>query len=132
LRFATEHENPEPDRPASILDLAALGSAADAFEAGIAADPQDLRLLFAAGSSLGGARPKALVSDGTRKWIAKFPSRQRDGRFDVVGLEAVGLDLAARAGLVVPAHEMAKLGRTKRRALLVERFDTIGARVAGT
>jgi serine/threonine-protein kinase HipA len=128
LRFSTGHANPELDRPATVLDLAALGSAADAFEAGIAADPHDLRLLFAAGSSLGGARPKALVSDGTRQWIAKFPSRARDGRFDVVGLEAVGLDLAARAGLVVPVHEMAKLGKTKRRALLVERFDTIGTR----
>jgi serine/threonine-protein kinase HipA len=67
------------------------------------------------------------VSDGTGEWIAKFPSVQRDGRFDVVGLEAVGLDLAQRAGIDVPAHDLRRLGDTAQRALLVERFDVVGA-----
>jgi serine/threonine-protein kinase HipA len=103
-----------------------LAAAAEAFDAGLAVDPVSLRLLFAAGSSLGGARPKAMVSNEERNWIAKFPSVGRDGRFDVVGLEAVGLDLAARAGLEVPDHELRTLGSTRRRALLVERFDIVG------
>ncbi|MCC6195301.1 MAG: type II toxin-antitoxin system HipA family toxin [Burkholderiales bacterium] len=127
LQFAIGSLQPVPREPAGVIDLVTLAAAADAFEAGLAADPHGLRLLFAAGSSLGGARPKALVSDGELQWIAKLPSAKRDGRFDVVGLEAVGLDLAARAGLVVPSHELRRLGKTRRRALLVERFDTVAA-----
>jgi len=126
LRFVAGRVRPAPRQPAGMLELTALDAAAEAFESGLAADPDGLQRLFAAGSSLGGARPKAMVSDGKRHWIAKFPSTKRDGRFDVVGLETVGLDLAAQAGLVVPAHRLHKLGRTGRRALLVERFDTVG------
>jgi len=126
LRFETDRLAPAQGQPAGVPDLAELAAAAAAFESGLAADPHSLQLLFATGSSLGGARPKAMVSDDNRQWIAKFLSVQRDGRFDVVGLEAVGLDLASRAGLLVPAHDLHKLGRTKRRALLVERFDAVG------
>jgi serine/threonine-protein kinase HipA len=114
--------------PADITDLAALASAAESFDAGLAGDPRGLQLLFAAGSSLGGARPKALVDDGEHRWIAKFRSVKRDGRFDVVGLEATGLDLAANAGIRVPAHELRMLGKSTQRALLVERFDAVGER----
>lgn len=128
LRFVTDRPATAASQPAGVADIAELAAAAEAFEAGLAGDPHGMRLLFATGSSLGGARPKALVSYGKRQWIAKFRSVQRDGRFDVVGLEAVGLDLAARAGMSVPAHELHKLGRTKRRALLVERFDAVGER----
>ena len=109
----------------SDSDLAALFAAAERFEAGADDDPNGLQRLFVAGSSIGGARPKALLSDATGEWIAKFPSRQRDGRFDVVGLEAVGLDLAAGAGIAVPDHRLVPLGQTKRRTLLVRRFDVL-------
>lgn len=115
-----------PARAASSdTDLVALGAAAERFEAGDTSDSAELHRLFIAGSSIGGARPKALLSDASGDWIAKFPSRQRDGRFDVVGLEAVGLDLAAAAGLEVPDHRLVRLGRSKRRALLVRRFDVV-------
>ena len=127
LRFVLGNDPPVGRQPAGVVDLAALAAAAEAFEAGLADDSAGLRLLFAAGSSLGGARPKALVTDGSCDWIAKFPSTKRDGRFDVVGLEAVGLDLASRAGLVVPAHDLRTLGDTRQRALLVERFDLTGS-----
>lgn len=127
LRFAIGNDPPARQPSASVIDLATLASAAEAFDAGLADDSGGLRLLFAAGSSLGGARPKALVSDGTHHWIAKFGSTKRDGRFDVVGLEAVGLDLADRASLIVPVHELRTLGDTRQRALLVERFDLIGS-----
>ena len=56
-----------------------------------------------------------LISDATGEWIANFPSRHRDGRFDVVGLEAVGLDLAAAAGITVPDHRLLRLGKSGRR-----------------
>ncbi len=62
---------------------------------------EDLRLLLAPGSSLGGARPKASVidKDGSLP-IAKFP--QHDDTTRVSLWEAVALKLAAQAGIPVP------------------------------
>lgn len=62
---------------------------------------EDLRLLFAPGSSMGGARPKASVieKDGQLA-IAKFP--RRDDEINTVAWEAVALALARKAGIAVP------------------------------
>ena len=62
---------------------------------------EDLRLLFAPGSSLGGARPKASVieKDGHLA-IAKFP--RKDDEINTVVWEAVALALATKAGIAVP------------------------------
>lgn len=84
----------------------------------------DLRDLVDAGGSLGGARPKAAVRDhaGTLL-IAKFPRAGSD-EWEVMAWEKVTLDLAARAGIDVPAHQLVTvLGR---RVLLLERFDRHG------
>ncbi len=108
-------------------DLRALSLAAERFEAGRPESDVTLQRLFVAGGSPGGARPKVLVSDETGDWIAKFPSRGRDDRFDIVGLEATGLDLAAAAGIAVPEHRVVALGARRRRALLVRRFDVTAA-----
>ena len=81
----------------------------------------DLGDLVAAGSSLGGARPKAAVvlDDGVLA-IAKLPRRGSD-EWDVMGWEKVTLDLAAAAQLTVPrSHLVRVLGRN---VLLAERFD---------
>jgi serine/threonine-protein kinase HipA len=104
---------------ADILDLEDLAAAAQRLDAGEPVDERS-RALLAAGSSPGGARPKALVRDGDRHWLAKFPSR-RD-RYDEVGLEATGLALARAAGLEVPEFTLAQLSEGHR-ALLVKRFD---------
>ncbi len=120
LRFSPPDHAPVPALSSGVAELA---KAAERFEAGLDLDDAQLQALFAAGSSPGGARPKALVRDATGEWLAKFPSARRDGRFDIVGLEATGLDLAARAGSAVPEHRLAKLGSGSRRALLVRRFD---------
>lgn len=82
-------------------------------------DPGYMALLYA-GSSPGGARPKALISDVSGEWLAKFPSIK--DQVDMVGLEAATLELGRRAGLVVPDSKIAHLGE-KRKALLVRRFD---------
>jgi serine/threonine-protein kinase HipA len=67
-------------------------------------DPEYLKwlnLLIAPGSSLGGARPKASVSDKyNHLWIAKFPSRKDD--VDVGGWEMVVHDLAISSGIKMP------------------------------
>jgi serine/threonine-protein kinase HipA len=71
------------------------------------------------GSSIGGARPKALLSDGACKLIAKFSSTTDS--FSVVKGEFVAMELARRAGLDVARVELVEsMGRD---VLLVERFD---------
>lgn len=104
---------------ADILTLAELADAAARLEKGRPIDDR-CRTLLAAGSSPGGARPKALVRDAEARWIAKFGSL-RD-QFDEVGLEATGLALARLAGLATPDFRLAPLAGG-RRALLVRRFD---------
>lgn len=80
----------------------------------------ELEFLFAPGSSLGGARPKASVraTDG-RPLIAKFPKPDDDYR--VVAWECVALTLARRAGLSVEAFSLQDV--KGRDVLLLERFD---------
>lgn len=91
--------------------------------------PSDLRDLIAAGSSLGGARPKAaVVNSGGVLTIAKFPRRGSDD-WDVIGWEAATLDLARGAGITVPRSRLILVGG--RRVLLVERFDRTGDRRLG-
>lgn len=120
LAFFPPGQAPERlDTDAGILELDALAEAAAEFEAGREIDDR-CRALLAAGSSPGGARPKALVRDEHGHWIAKFASRRDD--VDEVGLEATSLALAERAGLNVPAFRLAPLAGG-RRALLVRRFD---------
>jgi len=111
----------------SLVEVGKLLRAADEVEAG-APISQQMRDLFDAGSSLGGARPKASVvkADGTLA-IAKFPRETDD--WDVIGWEKVELDLAARSGLTVAASELIKIGR--RHVLLVDRFDRVGERRLG-
>jgi len=78
--------------------------------------------LFAPGSSLGGARPKASVRDeGGALCIAKFPSRQ-DTR-DVGGWELVAHRLAAKAGIRVPEARQLRLPESPYTTFLVKRFD---------
>src|SRR5436853_5399644 len=86
---------------------------------------EDLRLLFAPGSSLGGARPKASVveKDG-HLTIAKFP--RKDDEVNKVIWESVALALAQKAGIPVPSARVEKIG--KKPVLLLRRFDRDGMR----
>lgn len=81
---------------------------------------EDLRLLLAPGSSLGGSRPKASIRerDG-RLALAKFP--HRDDEIDTVRWEATALALAQRAGLSVPDWRLEVV--TDRPVLILRRFD---------
>ncbi len=81
---------------------------------------EDLKLLLAPGSSLGGARPKATVRDKDGHLaIAKFP--KFDDEIDIIGWEAVSLTLAAKANIQVPEWRLEKVGR--QRILISRRFD---------
>jgi serine/threonine-protein kinase HipA len=86
---------------------------------------EDLRLLLAPGSSLGGARPKASVreKDG-RLTIAKFP--RGDDAFNTVAWEAVALALAKASGIAVARARVEIVAG--RPVLLLQRFDRDGTR----
>jgi serine/threonine-protein kinase HipA len=120
LAFSTEEAAAAVPAVVGAADLAALMRAAEDFESGREIEDQALRRLLAAGSSAGGARPKALVRDADGSWIAKFKSA-RDERFDVVGLEAAAMQAAPEAGLEAAETRLVALG--KRKVLLVKRFD---------
>jgi len=95
-----------------------LAESAERVENGIPLTPELDRALLH-GSSVGGARPKALLDDGDRKLIVKFSSAT--DTYPVVKGEFVAMELARRAGLdVAPVNLTAAHGRD---ALLVERFD---------
>ena len=81
-----------------------------------------LKILFAPGSSLGGARPKAsVVGPDSGLWIAKFPSR--DDRWDVGGWEMVVNDLATKSGLNVSKALAKKYNHKTYHTFLTRRFD---------
>jgi serine/threonine-protein kinase HipA len=103
----------------SLIGLPRLLAAAEHVEADDETD-EDLRLLLAPGSSLGGARPKASVRDRDgHLTIAKFPSRTDD--VNVVRWEAVALELARRSGIPVATSRVEHVAG--RDVLLVRRFD---------
>lgn len=84
---------------------------------------EDLQVIFAPGSSLGGARPKASVIDRQgRLAIAKFPRETDDYNIEV--WEDVALRLAARAGIRTPRHELIRVAGKP--VLLSRRFDRDG------
>ncbi|MCO6416182.1 type II toxin-antitoxin system HipA family toxin [Siccirubricoccus sp. KC 17139] len=79
----------------------------------------DLLLLFAPGSSLGGARPKASVADKDGHLaIAKFPN---DDDYSIETWEEVALRLAGKAGIRTAEHRLERVARKP--VLVSRRFD---------
>ena len=80
-----------------------------------------LNSLIAPGSSLGGARPKAGVTDSNgHLWIAKFPSRS-DER-NIGAWEMIVHELAKLTGLIVPECKDEQFS-SDHHTLLTKRFD---------
>ena len=105
-------------RAVQTATLEELLSAAEKVEQGVPLTADLDQALFH-GTSLGGARPKAMIEDGDTKMIAKFSSRT--DTYNVVKAEFVAMRLAARAGLdVAPVRLAHAAGKD---VLLVERFD---------
>ena len=104
------------------LQAASLYFEQSAEEGGDRDHEQWLTQLFAPGSSLGGARPKASVrdEDGTL-CIAKFPSRQ--DRRDVGAWELVAHRLAAKAGITVPLVRGIRVPGSGYTTFVAKRFD---------
>jgi len=80
-----------------------------------------LNMLLAPGSSLGGARPKASVTDPNGGlWIAKFPSVTDD--HDIGGWEMVVHELAVNCGIQVSQSQLDKYSG-RHHTFLTNRFD---------
>ncbi len=126
LRFARQEGGPflaehEAARIPPLIDLPRLLSAAEHVVGDTDSD-EDLRLLLAPGSSLGGARPKASVRDRDGHLaIAKFP--HKDDETNAVLWEGVALRLAAKAGIPVPDWRIESV--VNKPVLLLRRFDRV-------
>lgn len=92
----------------------------------LAKDDQDFRAisdLVDAGSSLGGARPKAaVITANGRLALAKFPHLSSD-EWDVPGWEKLEAELALRSGVDVAATDLVKV--KGRNVLVSYRFDRL-------
>lgn len=123
LGFGRHQSPPAPLRKFNqAIDLEKLQSLAAALiKDEIPSDPQaqqvqDLMLL---GTSMGGARPKAVVQDGEGLWIAKF--NRGDDRWNNTRVEHAMLRLARECGLHTAESRIETVGTKD--VLLVRRFD---------
>ncbi len=129
LRFAKREDGPflaeyGSTRIPPLINLPQLLSAVERV-VGDADSDEDLRLLLAPGSSLGGARPKASVRDQNGHLaIAKFP--HRDDEINSVLWEAVALRLATKAGIPVSDWRIENV--LNKPVLLLRRFDRVQGR----
>ena len=108
-----------------LTDIRELVAASKEFEkseeANILPDRKWLKQLVQPGSSLGGARPKASVTDAAKAlYVAKFPSRKDD--YDVGLWEHLVHLLAAEAGICTALTKLISTGEGHH-TLLSRRFD---------
>lgn len=105
-------------RSARNVPLEELLKSAERVEQGIPLTPELDQALFH-GSSIGGARPKALIEDQGTKYIAKFSSSS--DLYSVVKAEFIAMRLAVAAG--VKAAPVKLVQAANKDILLIERFD---------
>ena len=124
LGFGLDQEPPAPLRKFNqTMDLERLQDLADAIiadedlpQGAEAAQVQDLML---GGTSMGGARPKAVVEDKEGLWIAKF--NRKDDTWNEARVERAMLELGRECGLHTAESRITTIGN--RDALLLKRFD---------
>ena len=107
-------------RVANNVSLEELSESAERVEKGVPLTPELDQALFH-GSSIGGARPKALIQEQGGKYVAKFSSST--DLYSVVKAEFIAMRLAALAGLNAAAVKLDKA--VNKDVLLIERFDRV-------
>ncbi|MGY3396148.1 serine/threonine-protein kinase HipA [Bradyrhizobium sp. USDA 3311] len=117
LDFQSSAEKYVP-REASAASLEELQAATALVEKGLPLT-QDLDRALLHGSSIGGARPKTMITSDSKKYITKFSSQ--NDLYNVVKAEFVAMRLAAKAGLA--AASVALERAAGKEVLLIERFD---------
>ncbi|MEY9441717.1 type II toxin-antitoxin system HipA family toxin [Bradyrhizobium elkanii] len=123
LGFGLGQQPPAPRRKFNkTIELAKLQEIAEALmrEEDIkteeAAQVQDLMLI---GTSMGGARPKAVVEDADGLWIAKF--NRPDDRWNNTRVEHAMLELAKACGISAATSRVQTIAGKD--VLLIKRFD---------
>ncbi|MFT3779357.1 MAG: HipA domain-containing protein [Ottowia sp.] len=129
LGFGLNQTPPAPKRTFNrTLDLATVQAIADAIvadegqpAAGGAgdADHDQVEKLMVIGTSMGGARPKAVVEDDDGLWIAKF--NRQDDAWNNARVEHAMLTLGRACGLITAESRVVEVAG--RDVLLVKRFD---------
>ena len=124
LGFGLNQKPPAPKRRFNrTLDLEELQALADAIVADEpppdGSDATQVEKLLQLGTSLGGARPKAVVEDADGLWIAKF--NRADDKWNNARVENAMLVLGRECGLVTAESRVIQVAG--RDVLLVKRFD---------
>ncbi len=128
LGFGLNQTPPAPKRAFNqTLDLAKLQAVADALirdddaptDAPVDAVSEQIQNLLLLGTSMGGARPKAVVENAAGLWLAKF--NRADDAWNSARVEHAMLLLARACGLSVAESRV--VGVAGRDVLLVKRFD---------
>jgi serine/threonine-protein kinase HipA len=123
LGFGLNNVPPAPRRKFNkTLDLEKLQALADALvRDDLPNDPEapQIQELLLLGTSMGGARPKAVVQDDDGLWVAKFG--RADDRWNNPRVEHAMLRLAHECGITTAESRMETVGG--RDVLLVKRFD---------
>lgn len=124
LGFGLNQVPPAPKRSFNqTLDLAKVQAAADVIVAGeeVVPDAVDEQVgnLLLVGTSMGGARPKAVVEDADGLWIAKF--NVATDPWNSARVEHAMLLLARACGLTAAESRVVEVA--SRDVLLVKRFD---------
>ncbi|MET3900272.1 serine/threonine-protein kinase HipA [Devosia sp. UYZn731] len=105
-------------RLAAQASLDELMEAAAMIEKGLPLTPA-LDQALNHGTSIGGARPKALINEGAKKFIAKFSAS--NDTYSVVKAEFIAMKLATACGL--NAAPVSITHAAHKDVLLIERFD---------
>jgi len=124
LSFGLGQQPPAPRRKFNqTILLAKLQAKADAIvnDEELPADPEVTQAgeLLLEGTSMGGARPKAVVENDEGLWIAKF--NRSDDRWNYARIEHAMLGLARACGLTTAESKIVSIGA--RDVLLIKRFD---------
>jgi len=107
-------------RSTNNVTMEELAESAERVEKGVPLTPELDQALFH-GSSIGGARPKALIQDQGQKYVAKFSSST--DLYSVVKAEFIAMRLAELAGLKVAPVKL--IQTANKDILLIERFDRL-------
>lgn len=105
-------------RSAKNVSMKELMKSAERVEKGVPLTPELDQALYH-GSSIGGARPKALIEESGTKYIAKFSAT--NDLYSVVKAEFIAMRLAKLAGIDVASVKMVKAANKD--VVLIERFD---------
>lgn len=119
LDFRDTPNSPAKTSPFNrVLDLQYLRDCADKIDRDEPV-PEHVLRMFNYGSSMGGARPKAVVEDDSGLWLAKFASR--GDPFNYASVEAATLLMAKACGIDVPAIRIERAAGSD--IFMIKRFD---------